>query len=254
MTAAFESLSTDNLRASQARAELDEHLAELVRVGGIALVTGEAGAGKTAAVRAFVRSLDSGRFVTVALVPPLNNARALLRAILTALGEVPQWATPDALSQLERLIMPWHEQGRVLLVVIDEAQDLATGVVLFLRSLLHTPIGDRLPVRIVLLGTPALASRLRVKAMEPISQRISARVQVLGFTREETIAYLEDGALALGMTITDEAKEMIFQRSRAIPRVVATVARLAGAQAGRSGTTSIGAEHVAVALEEADLR
>lgn len=198
MTAAFEALGPDNLRASQARAELDDRLADLLRVGGIALVTGEAGAGKTAAVRAFVRALDQGRFVTVALVPPLQNARALLRAILTTLGEIPQWATPDALSQLERLIMPWHEQGRVLLLIIDEAQELATGVVLFLRSLLHTPIGDRLPVRIVLLGTPALASRLRVQAMEPIAQRISARVQMLGFTREETRAYLDDGASALG--------------------------------------------------------
>jgi type II secretory pathway predicted ATPase ExeA len=112
------------------------------------------------------------RIGSASLVPPLNNARAPLRAILTALGEAPQWATPDAVSQLERLTMPWHEQGRVLLVIIDEAQDLATGVVLFLRSLLHTPIGDRLPVRIVLLGTPALASRLRVKAMEPISSAL----------------------------------------------------------------------------------
>ncbi|MHB1766179.1 MAG: ExeA family protein [Gammaproteobacteria bacterium] len=254
MTGVFEALATDHLRASRARTDLENRLGDLMQQGGIALVTGEAGAGKTAAVRAFVRSLDAGRFLTVALVPPLNNARALLRALLSALGESPQWATPDALAQLERIIMPWHEQQRVLVLVVDEAQELATTVLLFLRSLLHTPIGDRLPVRIILIGTPALAARLRVQAMEAIAQRVATRVQVLGFTRDETKAYLEEGAAALRMTITDDAAELVFQRSRAIPRVVATLARLSAERAKQSGATSIGSEHVAVALEEADLR
>lgn len=254
MTRAFGAFETDNLIGSQARMELERRLGDLLDLGGIALVTGEAGAGKTVAVRAFVRSLDQGRFVTVALVPPLHNPRALLRAILSSLGETPEWATPDALSQLGRLVMPWHDQQRVLLVVIDEAQELTAQVLLFLRSLLHTPMGDRLPVRIVLLGTPPLASRLRVQAMEPIAQRICARVQMLGFTWEETRTYLETGTKALGIGISEEAMQAIFQRSRAIPRVVATLARLSATLTKDAGDAAIEPRHVALALEEADLR
>lgn len=254
MSEAFDALCTDDLLPCKARADLDERLGELMRIGGLGLVTGEAGAGKTAQVRAFIRSLDPGRFVTVALIPPLNNPRALLRVLLAALGESPEWATPNALSQLERLIEPWQEQKRVLVLVIDEAQELTTGVLLFLRSLLHTPLGDRLPVRIVLIGTPALAARLRVEAMAPIAQRITARVQVLGFTREETRTYLEQGVKALGMTITEQATETIFQRSRAIPRVVATLARISVRKASQANSTSIELKHVNLALEEADLR
>lgn len=254
MTKAFGAFETDSLIGSQARMELDRRLGDLLDLGGIALVTGEAGAGKTVAVRAFVRSLDQGRFVTVALVPPLHNPRALLRAILSALGETPEWATPDALGQFGRLVMPWHDQQRVLLVLIDEAQELMSQVLLFLRSLLGTPIGDRLPVRIVLMGTPSLASRLRVQAMEPIAQRISARVQILGFTSEETRTYLKAGAKALGMAISEDAMQIIFQRSRAIPRVVATLARLSAALAKTAGDAVIEPRHVTLALEEADLR
>lgn len=73
MTKAFGAFETDSLIGSQARMELDRRLGDLLDLGGIALVTGEAGAGKTVAVRAFVRSLDQGRFVTVALVPPLHT-------------------------------------------------------------------------------------------------------------------------------------------------------------------------------------
>lgn len=254
MIGAFETLATDHLHASQARTDLETRLGDLMEQGGIGLVTGEAGAGKTAAVRAFVRSLDAGRFVTVALVPPLSNPRALLRALLSALGEPPQWATPDALAQLARILLPWHEQQRILVLIIDEAQELSAGVLVFLRSLLHTPIGDRLPVRIVLIGTPALATRLRVQAMEPIAQRVTTRIQVLGFTREETCAYLEEGARVLGMGITDSAAEMIFQRSRAIPRVITTLAHVSVERARQSGEETITPDHVAQALEELDLR
>jgi len=53
MAAAFEVLATDNLLPSRSRDALDRHLTDTLDVGGIAIVTGEAGAGKTAAVRAF---------------------------------------------------------------------------------------------------------------------------------------------------------------------------------------------------------
>jgi type II secretory pathway predicted ATPase ExeA len=252
MAAAFEALATDNLLASRSREALDRHLTDTLDVGGIAVVTGEAGAGKTAAVRAFVRALDPRGYLTVALVSPLGNPRALLRAILSALGETPEWATPDALSQLSRLVMPWHEQGRHLLVVIDEAQDLPGGVLLFLRSLLQTPLGDRLPVRVVLIGTPSLSAKLRVQAMEPVAQRVTSHSQILGFTREETRAYLEREAAAAEVRITAEASELIFQRSRAIPRVVTTVGRLSQRLAQDVG--EIRPEHVVAALEEAQIR
>lgn len=254
MIGAFEVLEVDRLLPSQARADLERHLTDLLAQGGIALVTGEAGAGKTAAVRAFVRALDPGRYVTVALVTPLPNPRSLLRAVLSSLGESPCWATPDALSQLARLVLPWQEQQRMFLLIIDEAQELSSGVLLFLRSFLHTPIGDRLPVRIILIGTPSLAARLRAQAMEPVAQRVLARVQVLGFTRDETRAYLEEGAKVLGMTVTQEAQELIFQRSRAIPRVVATLAHLSARIAVAAEETVLRPEHVVMALEEADLR
>lgn len=254
MTPAFAALVVDDLVPSRARAELELRLKDTLLCGGIALVTGEAGAGKTAAVRAFVRALDSRAYVTVALVPPLENPRALLRATLSALGEVPEWACPDALSQLCRLVMPWHEQGRILLVVIDEAQDLPTPVILFLRSLLQTPLGDRVPLRIILVGTPALSARLKVQAMEPIVQRITSRAQLLGFTRDETEGYLTREAQAVNLTFAPDAVELIFQRSRAVPRVVTTLGRLSSTVAARHHLTEVTVMHVQDALEEIQLR
>lgn len=86
------------MKNSHAQARLDDRLRDLLDLGGIALVTDEAGAGKTVAARVFVRSLDSGRFVVVAPVPPLSSPHALLRSILSPLGETPERATPDALT------------------------------------------------------------------------------------------------------------------------------------------------------------
>jgi type II secretory pathway predicted ATPase ExeA len=252
MPYAFEALATDNLLPSRSRTLLDAHLLDTLHVGGIALVTGEAGVGKTVCVRAFVGGLDPRSVPTVALVPPLHNPRALLRAVLSALGEAPAWATADTLSQFARLVMPWHEQGRCLFVVIDEAQGLPSDVLLFLRSLLQTPLGDRLPVRIILIGSPSLGLRLRVQAMEPLAQRVTSLSQILGFTREETAAYLEREAATAGLTIAPEAAELIFQRSRAIPRVIATLGRLSARLVTHA--SEIRTDHVLAAIEEAEIR
>ena len=236
------------LLLSQGRQDLESRLAYFLAIGGIALVSGEPGVGKTLAVQAFVRGLDPRSTVTVPLAAPLQSLRAFLRALVLALGEHPAWTTAELLTQIHAIVGPWHEAGKLLLVTLDEAQDLPQEVLTGLRSLLATPLGEPLPVRILLVGTGSLPARLRAHAMEPIAQRVTVRVRLYGFTRSETAEFLQ----ALG-DFTPEAQELLFQRSRAIPRVLAALARLA-LRAAEQHQGAVSVDDVQGAVEEFDLR
>ena len=156
------------------------------------------------------------------LSAPLGSLSAFLRTLAIRLGERPAWTTAELLAQIHTIVGPWHEAGKLLLISVDEAQDLPQEVLAGLRSLLATPLGDPLPVRILLVGTGSLPAHLRSQAMEPIAQRVSVRARLYGFTRTETAEFLQ----GLG-DFAPEAQELLFQRSRAIPRVLAALARLA---------------------------
>ena len=149
------------------------------------------------------------------LSAPLGSLSAFLRTLAIRLGERPAWTT---LSEIQAVVAPWREAHKLLLVTLDEAQDLPQDV----RNLLATPLGEALPVRILLVGTGSLPAHLRSQAMEPIAQRVSVRARLYGFTRTETAEFLQ----GLG-DFAPEAQELLFQRSRAIPRVLAALARLA---------------------------
>lgn len=84
--------------------------------------------------------------------------------------------------------------------------------------------------------------------MEPIAQRVSVRVRLYGFTRSESAEFL----LGLG-DFTPEAQELHFQRSRAIPRILAALARLA-LRAAEQHQGVVTVADVQGAVEEFDLR
>ncbi len=246
---------SQELLLSQGRQDLESRLSYFLSVGGIAVVSGEPGVGKTLAVQAFVRSLggassegSSRSIVTVPLSAPLGSLRAFLRALALGLGERLAWTTPELLSEIQAVVAPWREAQKLLLVTLDEAQDLPQDVLSGLRNLLATPLGEPLPVRILLIGTGALPAHLRSQAMEPIAQRISVRVRLYGFTRVETAAFLQD----LG-DFAPQAQEILFQRSRAIPRILAALARIALRDA-QQHSGAVTAQDVQAAVEEFDLR
>lgn len=71
------------------------HAEAVARIGwciserGLAVVTGEVGAGKTVAVRAALAGLDSSRHTVIYLGNPAVGGRGLYGCIVTALGGIP---------------------------------------------------------------------------------------------------------------------------------------------------------------------
>jgi hypothetical protein len=128
----FERLPFDrSLPVSQMFASASHHEA-VARIGyaiatrGLAVLTGEVGAGKTAAVRAATAGLDASRHHLVYLPNPQVGARGIHHAIVSALGGVPRFHHAMLIPQAaEALASELAERGRITVIVVDEAHLLA---------------------------------------------------------------------------------------------------------------------------------
>src|SRR5512132_668898 len=102
---------------------------------GFIVITGEIGSGKTTLLQAVLRTLDNhttvGRIVNTMLEP-----RELLESILIDFGLDPAGKSkPLLLRDLSQYLVDQRLAGRMVLVVIDEAQNLSLNALEELRML-----------------------------------------------------------------------------------------------------------------------
>lgn len=87
-------IAPDDLFVSQPQQEMAARLTFLLRQRGLGLVTGDIGAGKSTAMRAFTSRLDPNRFLVLYLSNPTVGMAGLYRDILTALHHQPSFSRP----------------------------------------------------------------------------------------------------------------------------------------------------------------
>ena len=118
------------------------HAEAVARIGwctserGLAVVTGEVGAGKTVAVRAALAGLDTSRHTVIYLGNPTVGGRGLYGCIVTALGGVPRFHKAALIPQtMDLLAAEEHERGRNVVLVLDEGHLLGVDQLEELRLL-----------------------------------------------------------------------------------------------------------------------
>ena len=112
-------IDRNNLLLYSQLTELEDELEELVVEGGIGLLTGEMGIGKTTALRHYLGGLQD-RACNIAYHGANRHSTAVLASLIEMLGVAPASARATLLRQLSQLVTrAWHEQRKKTLLVLD---------------------------------------------------------------------------------------------------------------------------------------
>ena len=160
--------------------------------GGILLLTGEVGTGKTTLCRCLLEQIQSRCDVAIILNPKMS-VDELLASICDEFNiEVPGDA-PSVKVLVDAInghLLQANAQGRRAVLIIDEAQNLHADVLEQLRLLTNLETNTRKLLQIILIGQPELMVMLRQPELRQVAQRIVARYHLGKLTRLEVAAYV----------------------------------------------------------------
>jgi general secretion pathway protein A len=215
------------LYLSERHAEAMAHLLYGINeAGGFVQLTGEVGTGKTTIVRSLLAQAPKNAEIALILNPRMTAPEFLL-TICEELGiGVPDSATQslkDLVDILSHYLLRAHAAGRRVVLVVDEAQNLAPEVLEQVRLLTNLETNTQKLLQIILIGQPELRELLARNELRQLAQRITGRYHLNPLSAEETTAYVRHRLRVAGATadiFNRFALEEIYRISAGVPRVI----------------------------------
>jgi general secretion pathway protein A len=194
--------------------------------GGFIQLTGEVGTGKTTVVRTLLSRVPHHADVAVILNPRVS-AVEFLQTICEELGLEIAVSDRDSVKQmtdaLNRRLLGAHADGRRIIVLVDEAQNLTIEVLEQVRMLTNLETPTQKLLQIILVGQPELRELLDRTDLRQLAQRITGRYHLQPLSREETKGYVRHRLRVAGAQeeiFTSRALDEVHRLSSGIPRVI----------------------------------
>ena len=192
---------------------------------GFAVITGDAGTGKTTLVRTLLGRLDGNTRAAFIFNPKLENNQEFLHSICEDLEIRGEGGTKvDYLTRLNEFLLESFARRENVVVIIDEAHALSPELLEEVRLLTNLETSTDKLLQVMLLGQPELDNILSQPRFLPLKQRINVRYRLQPLNQKETGEYITRrlrvaGARTINL-FTPGALKKIYQYSRGIPRVI----------------------------------
>ena len=193
--------------------------------GGIVLLTGEVGAGKTTICRCLLEQIPASCDVAYVFNPKLT-VEELLSTICAEFGIAHPAGNTSIkvfVDCINAYLLDSHARGRHTVLIIDEAQNLSAEVLEQMRLLTNLETAKRKLLQNVLLGQPELAAMLAQPELRQLAQRIVARYHLEPLTKSETLAYVRHRIEVAGAQrplFPPALTNQLYRLSGGVPRVI----------------------------------
>jgi len=195
----------------------------LSQAEGFIVITGGIGTGKTTLVRSLLAELDPETVVAAQLVTTQLEADDLLRMVVASF-ELPHASLSKAelIKRFEMFLRDCANDGKRVLLLVDEAQNLPTRSLEELRMLSNFQVAETPLLQSFLLGQEEFRANLQAPGMEQLCQRVIASCHLSPLNVQETRSYIEHRLHVVGWRnrprFADEAYQVIHRYTRGIPR------------------------------------
>lgn len=192
---------------------------------GFMLITGDVGAGKTFLVHSLKYEMEEDDLIIVEAASPWVSPEELLDALPEKLGvkKEPQWGSLAFQERVKDKLRKKHAQGRRVVVIVDEAQQLPERTLEGIRLLSNYETEDAKLIQIILLGQPELNDMLARHSMRQVRQRIVLSRSLGYLSAAETKGYIEHRLKLSGQPdrlFDDESVALIYRVSQGAPRLI----------------------------------
>ena len=191
---------------------------------GFIVITGAIGSGKTTLLQTLLRGLDD-RTTVARLMNTLLDPRELVESAMIDFGLDPSGQSkPAMLKMLGEFLVAQRGAGKLVLLVIDEAQNLSLPALEEIRMLSNLETEKSKLIQIVLIGQPDLRDKLDRPELEQLRQRITVSDHLEPLDADETAHYINPrlarAALGAPMEFSREVTDRIHERSLGVPRLI----------------------------------
>ena len=202
----------------------------LMNKQGFTVITGEVGAGKTTLINRLLSEM--GDELTVGLINFTHNAFGELSEwVLMAFGlDYKNKSKVEIYDDFVTFLIKEYSEGRRVVLVIDEAQNMEPRVLEEVRMLSNVNAQKDYLLHLILVGQPELRTMLQRPELRQLTQRVSVYYHVGELSLVETNAYINHRIQVVGGAVdlfSDDSVELIWNASKGVPRIINTLCDLA---------------------------
>jgi general secretion pathway protein A len=221
---------------------------------GFVIITGEIGAGKTTLIETFLKELEKDVIVALVKQTQLSPVE-FLQAVLVEFGIQPfHMKKVELLATLNNFLVEQYQNGRRVLLVVDEAQNLATRVLEEVRLLSGVETSQEKILRIILVGQPELNQKLDLPELAQLTQRVRLRFHLTPLSREDAEHYVQHRLEVAGsggrQIFLPETFPLIYKYTGGVPRLTNTLCDTAMMSAFTRDSDVVTAQFIQAAVGE----
>jgi general secretion pathway protein A len=193
---------------------------------GFMILTGEPGLGKTLLTKLILKNLPEN-YEKISLLTPTLSPYELIVNISQKLGLIPENEKIPSKEILLNLLQKYLEnlgkEGKTLLIIIDEAQNLPLETLEELRLLNNFETEKNKLIQFFLAGQPLLAEKLKSYQLYQLAQRITIWENLTPFNKNETKEYVKFRLAKAGhpvITFGRGFEKLLYKFTKGIPRLI----------------------------------